>query len=67
MGYSFNHEWLFWVFDAVPMVVAISVFCVYHPSTCLGSDGRMERVEEDGDQKELGSFGTRSTVAPEQR
>ncbi|KAF4334165.1 RTM1 [Fusarium beomiforme] len=41
--YAFNHEWLFWVFESLPMVGAIGIFCFYHPSRYLGrKDGRSE-------------------------
>ncbi|KAL0941736.1 RTA1 domain containing protein (7-aminocholesterol resistance protein) [Colletotrichum truncatum] len=38
-GYAFRHEWLFWVFETLPMLIAIGVFCVWHPSKYLGSNG----------------------------
>ncbi|KAG7294588.1 hypothetical protein NEMBOFW57_004664 [Staphylotrichum longicolle] len=43
-GYAFTHEWMFWIFEAVPMLVAIGVFCVWHPSACLGRDGAKARI-----------------------
>ncbi|KAM3435971.1 hypothetical protein NHJ13734_005304 [Beauveria thailandica] len=30
-GYAFRTEWLFWVFETIPMIFAIGVFCVWHP------------------------------------
>ncbi|KAK4220027.1 RTA1 like protein-domain-containing protein [Rhypophila decipiens] len=51
-GYSFRHEWLFWVFEAVPMLVAISVFCVHHPSAVLGRDGGGKRTSSDEEEGE---------------
>ncbi|KAK4118111.1 RTA1-domain-containing protein [Parathielavia appendiculata] len=45
-GYAFRHEWLFWIFEAVPMLVAIGVFCVIHPSAYLGRDGARSRIRE---------------------
>lgn len=54
-GYSFRHEWLFWVFEALPMLVAIGIFCIYHPSACLGRDGGKSRFRgkiEGGDSEE---------------
>lgn len=38
-GYAFRTEWLFWVFEALPMIGAIGIFCIYHPSRYLGKDG----------------------------
>ena len=50
-GYSFRHEWLFWVFEAVPMLIAISAFCVCHPTAVLGRDGgKRVSSEEEGDE-----------------
>ena len=45
-GYAFLTEWLFWVFETIPMIGAIGVFVIYHPSRFLGSDGAApERTE----------------------
>ncbi|OLN85251.1 Protein RTM1-like protein 2 [Colletotrichum chlorophyti] len=52
-GYIFRNEWLFWVFEALPMLVAIGVFCVWHPSRYLGRDGVKGGVVE-GEGVELG-------------
>jgi hypothetical protein len=52
-GYSFNHEWLFWVFESAPMLIAIGVFCFFHPSTYLGRDGASQKVGEVGDSEEV--------------
>lgn len=38
-GYAFRTEWIFWVFEALPMIGAIGIFCIYHPSRYLGKDG----------------------------
>jgi hypothetical protein len=38
-GYTFTHEWLFWVFETLPMIIAIGVFCISHPSRYLGPKG----------------------------
>ena len=35
-GYAFTHEWLFWLFESLPMLVVITVYCVYFPSKHLG-------------------------------
>ncbi|KAK3299541.1 RTA1 like protein-domain-containing protein [Chaetomium fimeti] len=51
-GYSFTHEWLFWVFESVPMLIAIGVFCVFHPSAYLGRDGASRKVGEPGDSEQ---------------
>ncbi len=34
-GYAFRKEWLFWVFETIPMIFAIGVFCIYHPARYL--------------------------------
>lgn len=34
-GYAFRTEWPFWVFETIPMIFAIGVFCVWHPSQYL--------------------------------
>jgi hypothetical protein len=50
-GYAFRHEWMFWVFEALPMLIAIVIFCVHHPSAYLGSDGGkrlFSRKDEEG-------------------
>lgn len=31
-GYPFTHEWMFFVFESVPMVPVVLVFCVWHPA-----------------------------------
>ncbi|KAM7204932.1 RTA1 like domain containing protein [Naviculisporaceae sp. PSN 640] len=56
-GYSFRHEWLFWVFEAVPMLIAIGVYCFYHPGAVLGRDGggKKKRASSDEEGEELGS------------
>ncbi|OBS19600.1 hypothetical protein FPOA_11325 [Fusarium poae] len=47
-SYAFNHEWLFWVFESLPMVGAIGIFCIYHPYRYLGeSDGRRKGVQAE--------------------
>ncbi|KAH7391576.1 RTA1 like protein-domain-containing protein [Cadophora sp. MPI-SDFR-AT-0126] len=53
-GYPFTHEWMFYVFESVPMVPAILVFCVWHPAAYLG--GRKSHVvKSEGD--EMGPVG----------
>jgi hypothetical protein len=27
-----THEWIFYIFDSLPMLPAILVFCVWHPA-----------------------------------
>jgi hypothetical protein len=39
-GYPFTHEWIFYVFESLPMLPAISVFCVWHPAEYLGGGWR---------------------------
>jgi hypothetical protein len=34
-GYPFNHEWVFYVFESVPMLPAMVVFCIFHPAKYL--------------------------------
>ncbi|RYO87622.1 hypothetical protein DL766_005479 [Monosporascus sp. MC13-8B] len=31
-GYTMTHEWIFWAFEGITMLIAITVFCVWHPS-----------------------------------
>ena len=38
-GYPFTHEWIFYVFESLPMLPAISIFCLYHPAKYLGRTG----------------------------
>ncbi|KND88131.1 hypothetical protein TOPH_07219 [Tolypocladium ophioglossoides CBS 100239] len=38
-GYPFRTEWLFWVFESLPMIGAISIFCIYHPSRFMAQEG----------------------------
>ncbi len=43
-GYPFRHEWLFWIFEAAPMLIAISIFGLYHPGEYLGCDGGKRHI-----------------------
>jgi hypothetical protein len=52
-SYAFIHEWLFWVFESLPMVGAIAIFCIYHPSRYLGSHGPRFRAVCAEDTVEL--------------
>ncbi|KAF2740860.1 RTM1-like protein [Polyplosphaeria fusca] len=57
-GYPFRHEWIFYVFEALPMLPAISVFCFVHPAKYLGSDGGLGKgsvVEEGGTELTSGN------------
>ncbi|KAK7955016.1 RTM1-like protein [Apiospora saccharicola] len=38
-GYTLRHEWVFWVFEALLMVFALLVFCVWFPSKYIGDAG----------------------------
>jgi hypothetical protein len=40
-GYPFTHEWILYVFESLPMLPAISIFCFWHPAEHFGS-GRNE-------------------------
>lgn len=54
-GYAFRTEWLFWVFEALPMAPAIAIFCFYHPSRYLGKHGawRLNRARKSSDSMEM--------------
>lgn len=52
-GYPFTHEWLFWVFEAAPMLIAITIFCLYHPSKILGQDGGRQYILKDDSATEM--------------
>ena len=47
---------MFWVFESAPMLIAIAVFCVYHPSAYLGKYGAKNAIlgkgNEAGDSEE---------------
>ncbi|KAF5724755.1 RTM1 [Fusarium mundagurra] len=51
--YAFSHEWLFWVFESLPMAVAIGIFCFYHPSRYLGRNGARSKSVRTEDTIEL--------------
>lgn len=49
-GYPFKHEWMFYLFESLPMLPAIIVFCFIHPAKYLGSKGGLgkeARLSED--------------------
>ncbi|KAH7312279.1 RTA1 like protein-domain-containing protein [Stachybotrys elegans] len=48
--YAFNHEWLFWLFEALPMLGAIGIFCIYHPGRYLGKADRAVTCQDIADQ-----------------
>ena len=52
-SYAFSHEWLFWVFESLPMVGAIGIFCIYHPSKYLGRNGARFKVVQPEESVEL--------------
>lgn len=54
-GYAFHTEWLFWVFEALPMAPAIAIFCVFHPSRYLGKHGawRLHRMAKSSESTEV--------------
>ncbi|CAG1984872.1 unnamed protein product [Fusarium graminearum] len=52
-SYAFNHEWLFWVFESLPMVGAIGIFCIYHPCRYLGKNGARCKDVQSEDRVEL--------------
>ncbi|KAM0562758.1 hypothetical protein ACHAPJ_001598 [Fusarium lateritium] len=52
-AYAFRHEWLFWVFESLPMTGAIAIFCIYHPSRILGKHGARRKAVRVEDSVEL--------------
>ncbi|KFY03682.1 hypothetical protein O988_01308 [Pseudogymnoascus sp. VKM F-3808] len=50
-GYPFVHEWMFYVLESLPMLVAIIIFCVYHPAKYLPN----KITEKMGDDTQLES------------
>ncbi|KAF2690796.1 RTA1-domain-containing protein [Lentithecium fluviatile CBS 122367] len=56
-GYPFQHEWMFYVFEALPMVPAIAIFCFIHPAKYLGSKGRAGKLKVADSGTELESGG----------
>ncbi|KID78000.1 uncharacterized protein G6M90_00g037950 [Metarhizium brunneum] len=49
-GYAFRTEWLFWVFETLPMIGAIGIFVIYHPGRFLGQDGAAQPKESRSDE-----------------
>lgn len=58
-GYAFRTEWLFWVFETIPMIFAIGVFCVWHPSQYLPRSALLSK--KAGEKKQLSGEMTTST------
>ncbi|CAG7564901.1 unnamed protein product [Fusarium equiseti] len=52
-SYALSHEWLFWIFESLPMVGAIGIFCIYHPGKYLGRHGARFKVAQPEDNVEL--------------
>lgn len=58
-GYAFRHEWMFWIFEAAPMLVAILAFCFAHPGAILGRDGGKRAFNlSSGEEESGGSSGS---------
>lgn len=53
-GYPFTHEWIFYVFEALPMVPAIAIFCCVHPAKYLGRDGGKTPGNKEEEGAEMG-------------
>ncbi|OCL14872.1 RTA1 like protein [Glonium stellatum] len=53
-GYPFTHEWIFYVFESLPMLPAISIFCFYHPAKYLGRTGGLGKLPNSDVGVELG-------------
>ncbi|KAH6673652.1 RTA1 like protein-domain-containing protein [Halenospora varia] len=51
-GYPFTHEWMFYVFEALPMLPAIAIFCLWHPAHYFASD-RLDRKSRSTSDVEL--------------
>lgn len=45
-GYTLRHEWIFWVFEALLMIFALLVFCVWFPSKYIGNAGASIRKKK---------------------
>ncbi|CZR62608.1 related to Rtm1p [Phialocephala subalpina] len=45
-GYPFTHEWMFYVFESVPMLPAISIFCLWHPAEYFGGGRKGDKVAD---------------------
>ncbi|RYP72649.1 hypothetical protein DL770_007936 [Monosporascus sp. CRB-9-2] len=49
-GYTMTHEWIFWVFEGITMLIAITVFCVWYPSKYLGRSSGKESQESNSEE-----------------
>lgn len=47
-GYAFRNEWLFWVFEGTGMLLAIGLFCIWHPGACLKRGEVTEGEKSEG-------------------
>jgi len=47
-SYIAHHEWFFYVFEAIPMLPAIIVFCIWHPAAYFGGgNGKFDAGKND--------------------
>ncbi|KAH8819843.1 RTA1 like protein-domain-containing protein [Xylogone sp. PMI_703] len=46
-GYLFTHEWMFFVLEALPMLPAISVFCIWHPAKYMHVGRKRAKLTSD--------------------
>jgi hypothetical protein len=56
-GYPFQHEWPFYVFEALPMLGAIAIFCLWFPPKYLPlhkprNDVELGKQKEESNPKE---------------
>ncbi|KZL64344.1 7-aminocholesterol resistance protein rta1 [Colletotrichum incanum] len=61
-GYAFRNEWLFWAFEALPMLIAIAVFGVWHPSKYLGRNNTKGELVKGGERFRMEKGSGRDTV-----
>jgi len=63
-GYPFQHEWLFYVFEATPIFLALAILAFYHPVK-LVQKSRMAASGDgiDGGKLEASPPGSLSTHA----
>lgn len=41
-GYALTHEWLFWVFEGLFMIVALSIYSLWHPGKYLPAEAMQD-------------------------
>ncbi|KAM3562974.1 hypothetical protein MY1884_001519 [Beauveria asiatica] len=58
-GYAFRTEWLLWVFETIPIIFAIGVFCVWHSSHYLPRSALLSKKARE--KKQLSGEMTTST------